>query len=312
MTKKQINLILLLLFFFQINAQESKVDDALSKHFNELRTNNTSKPAPEIIFNVNNEKQVIDKIKYYFKDSLNDIRSEAYYICKKIGLGSKELKIRQISVGCLLQACKDKDGGISGLASRYLTEFNKNDYNTAALDSLKSLLKAYPRHYENVLKLAGYLELKDMISFIKEVISNNSKLSKQAKWAGHLALARMRVEDDLQYCLKMVKSVPINDDVIYEMVPDLIYTRQKAAFEYLITILNSNELYCSSADPESSENIECGYRVMEMLAPVIADYPLELEASGDIKTDDYSKSLTKVREWFKNKKNDYVIKTETF
>jgi hypothetical protein len=288
------------------------ITNALHSHFDDIRNKNGNKAAPEIIFKSNYENQVIKEVLLYLTDSLSEIRSEAYYIVKKIGLNSKDSKIRQSSVETLIKGCKDKDGGISGLAGRYLTEFNKDDFDATALDELRKILSSNPSHYDNILKLTGYLQMKDMVPVIKDKIDKEKKIKKESEWAGHLALARMGEADELNYCLSMIKSVPVDDDVIYEMAPDLIYTRQKGAFEYLVTILNSNEQNCSSADPESSDNIECGYRVMELLAPVIVDYPLELEASGDIKTDDYPKALQTVREWFKNKKQDYIIKTGTY
>ena len=56
----------------------------------------------------------------------------------------------------------------------------------------------------------------------------------------------------------------------------------------------------------------CGYRIMEYLAPVIKDFPLKTDASGDVITKDYEHALMQVREWLKNKGEHYVIETNTF
>jgi len=66
----------------------------------------------------------------------------------------------------------------------------------------------------------------------------------------------------------------------------------------LIQTLNNDAKNCMSADAEHETKIPCAYRVMEMLAPVIEGYPLTVDESGDIVTNDYEDALKKVREWF--------------
>jgi hypothetical protein len=96
--------------------------------------------------------------------------------------------------------------------------------------------------------------------------------------------------------------------VVYEVFPDLVYTRKREAIDYLIEALNSNSKNCESANAENAERIPCAYRVMEMLAPIIENYPLKRNESGDIETNDYPTALQKVKDWFKENKNYKILK----
>ncbi len=100
----------------------------------------------------------------------------------------------------------------------------------------------------------------------------------------------------------------MTDAVVYEIFPDLVYTRSQEAITYLVEALNSDAKNCESANAESEEKIPCAYRVMEMLAPVIENYPLKLSESDDIETTDYPGALQKVRDWFKVNKGFKILK----
>jgi hypothetical protein len=113
-----------------------------------------------------------------------------------------------------------------------------------------------------------------------------------------------------KYLTKIIRAVQhqgINDQVVYELVPDLIYTRKNPAFDVALEILFETEKRCMSSSPDNPRKIQCGYRVMEYLAPVIMDFPYQVKSSGDLDTDDYSQALTVVRKWFLEKGNTYKI-----
>lgn len=108
-----------------------------------------------------------------------------------------------------------------------------------------------------------------------------------------------------------VKKLPVNDDVVYQVFPDLIYTRQQEAIAYLVTALDSDATDCLSADAERQTPISCGYRIMEQLAAIIEGYPLILGESGDIITGDYPAALNIVRKWFQINQT-YSIRNDRF
>jgi hypothetical protein len=312
--KKPVTFLFLLSFFFSATAAQSegKINDVLAHHFENIRINKTNQPLDGIIFNPSFEKKVLGQITPYLKDSLSRIRAEAYHIIKRIGQASSELTFRQKTVEYLIEACKDKDNANSGMSCRYLCGFNKDDFSTLALDSLKHLLKAFLSHYETLIRLAGYLDLQDMAPFLGEFVKSHINSNKQSKWSAHLALARMGDEGEIQFCLRLASHLPVDEEMVSNLLPDLIYTRQKELIDYCIEILCSNEKSCVSAANGSAEKISCGYRVMGLLAPVINDYPLKTNASGDIVIDNDEKSLKTVRAWFKSRNGKYIINTDHY
>ena len=118
-------------------------------------------------------------------------------------------------------------------------------------------------------------------------------------------------DEQTAWCVQKVKKAPVNSGLIANVLPDLIYTRQKEALDYCVELLFSDEKLCSSPNPDLSERIPCAYRIIEMLAPVIEGFPIKVNPSIGLESDDYPKTLQTVREWFK-KNSNYKINRETF
>ncbi len=299
--------IFLILVSFQLVSQP--VVQSLNGYFAEVRMGKYP-TLPQEVTKPENAKDVLIALSAYCNDSLSAIRSKAFAITRTIGVKAKQSSIRQESNQKLIQACRDKDSGIIGSVLGYLTEFKKEDFTSVAKDSLRSVFKSRPAHLHQLIKLIGFIELNDLQPDLR-LISAQSDASKRDRWAAQLALARMGDKAMMQNIIERVKKQQVNDDVVYEVFPDLIYTRQMEAISYLTRVLFSDESNCLTADTEREAKIPCAYRVMEQLAPVIEDYPLKLDESGDVKTKDYVAALKKVREWFRQQK-EYKIVRGTF
>jgi hypothetical protein len=156
----------------------------------------------------------------------------------------------------------------------------------------------------------GYLEIQTSKNDLYN-LSQDASQSRKDRWAAMLALARMNDQQAIDDVLNRVKRMPVGDAVVYEVFPDLVYTRRPEAVSYLVEALNNDAKNCESANSDDTERIPCAYRVMEMLAPIIENYPLKQNASGDIETYDYPMALQTVREWFKINKA-YKILRDTY
>ncbi len=165
---------------------------------------------------------------------------------------------------------------------------------------------------KDFILLAGFIGNESCIPKLEQMAFEPEKSQRKLQWHANLALARMGNEHAIHWCLEKINQIDLNDDVVYFLLPDLVYTRNHQIFSYLIEILNSDEELCFSSDPDFEEPIICGYRVMEYLVPVIEKYPLKRLPSGDIDTKDYDKALKTVRKWFSEKQNNYKIITDTF
>lgn len=252
---------------------------------------------PKQLYLPENAKVALSSLPSYLSDTMTIIRAKAYAIAELAGTNSQQSSLREEAVTKLIEGCKDHDSGNVGIALGYLTSFRKEDFTTAAKDTVVNLFDRKTPHYDKLIRLIGFLELKQTQNDLR-ALSQQTAASKKDRWAAMLALARMDDSNATEKIMDRVRKIPVNDNVVYQLFPDLVYIRQREAIGLLIETLNSDEKNCMSADAEREAKIPCGYRVMEMLAPVIEGYPLAVDESGDIDTNDYVGALKKVREWF--------------
>lgn len=303
MTRMSITLALILI---HLTAAAQKLP-ALDSYFSQVRSGK-SPAVPEGVTNTKESSDVLDALSLYYKDTTTLVRSKAYSIAQQIGTQAKDQEIRQKSVQHLVSAINDPDAGNTGIVLEYLMTFKKEDFTTQAKTDLGNLLTNKPSHIDQLFKVIGFLELTNHMETIRPYTqpSNN----KNNRWAAIVSLARMGDPAAIQDMMVRAKKLPVNDDVVAEIFSDLVYSRQKVALDYMVEVLKSDEKNCTSSG-ENSAPIACGYRIMEQLAKAVKDYPLELDASGDIKTKDYKQALIEVRAWFDKNKN-YEIDRSTF
>lgn len=286
-----------------VSFAQDQTTDLLRSYFSAVRSAD-SPVIPAVVLQPDRAKAVLVALPAYQADTVAAVRAAAYTLLQRVGAGAKQLAVRQASVVQLVQGGRDADGGNAGLALDYLTTFHQGDFTREARDTVFRIFAAEPPHFDLVLKLVGFLEMTEL----KRVIQSRAQAGnlQSIRWAALLALARMNDADAIKDVMQRVRKLPVNDDVIYKIFPDLVYTRHPDAIGYMVEALNSDETNCLSADAEREQPMPCGYRIMEQLAPIIAGYPLELDKSGDIKTKDYVTALKTVREWFV-KHPDYKI-----
>jgi hypothetical protein len=253
---------------------------------------------------------VLSQVENWLKDSVSEVRVKALKIFNNIATASDKQSVRQRVVNLLLSVYGDQHPKVVNLSGNFLVHFTYPDYDETSKNLIRNYISQQSFGYANLLKIAGFLNLTDLSPVIKEKVYAGV-LSQKDRFVAYLALARMGEGDATDYCLNSIKSAGINSNVVYDLLPDLIYTRQRKCFDYLVDILQNNEPLCESANPNTSGKILCGYRIMEFLAPVIENFPLKTSVSGDIAVSDYQLALTQTREWFKANP-EYIIKTDKF
>jgi len=284
------------------------VGHSVKNYFTEVRANKNPS-IPKSFSLPENAKMVLASISPYLQDTLPNVRAKAYTIINIAGHASKVAAIRHEAVSKLIEGGKDKNSGNAGEAIDYLTTFSKTDFIAASKDSIRSLLRHNVAHLDQLLRLIGYLELTDMKDEIRSLTQPGNPQG--IRWAAIVSLARMNDTDAVAEMMRRVKKLPVNDDIIYKLFPDLAYSRSDEAIRYMIEAMRSDEKKCFTADAERQQPIPCGYRIMEQLAPVIEGYPVQLDESGDIKTKDYVAALKSVRAWF-DQHPAYTIRHDDF
>ncbi len=307
MLKKIKYLSIIILISHSIHSQPSL--RTLQSYMTEVRSNSTLPVPQAVLTDTENASQLITTLVPYFADTLNSIRSKAYNITKRIAQKSSNAEVRTAAITSLIKAIRDKDTGISGNASEAITGFSKTDFTQAHKDSIANLIDLRTAHLDQVLKLAGYLDLTSQQAKITGIVHASTFF--QNKWAARLALARMGNTEAITHINTKIANAPVNDDMIYDVVPDLVYTRQKEIFRYLEQIINSDKADCQSANPDSNQKILCGYRVMEYIAPAIHNFPVKTDETGDLVTKDYANALTTVRSWL-TQNPGYTISRDSY
>ncbi len=254
------------------------------------------------------DKNFLEDIAVFTNDTAIQVRQKAYYLIflKGMMVGPTQ---KATYINLLLEGCNDEDGSITGQSLLWLQSFPKSSFDAAALKKIDRLLQnSRLPHHDKTILLAGFVSTGQDILQQKLL---QPDLPGKAQWKTHLALARMGEKTSIDWCLDQVKNIELNNNTVEYLVPDLVYTRQPRMINLCINYLNSDEKKCYSADPDNDQNMLCGYRIMELLAPVIKDFPYETDATGSILTDDYTKALSIVRTWFE-KHPDYTTKNEYF
>ena len=275
----------------------------LDTYLTAARQDQRASAPKELWQNPKQHGEVLTALSPYFSDTLSVIRAKAYYLAKQISTHSQNEAVRQQAVNELTAGLQDEDNGNVARVHSYLTAFGLADFTPASRQVIANLLSQSPAHLPRLLKLVGTLNLTEQVPTLQNLLPS---LSARDQWAAQLALARLGDPEALATVLARVKQEPVNDDVVYELLPDLVYTRQKAALDYLVTIVQSDEKNCQSADPEAEQRILCGYRVLELLAPAIQDFPLAVDESGDLAVSDYPSALQQARRWLREH-SDYQI-----
>jgi hypothetical protein len=253
-------------------------------------------------------EKLVAELEVFYMDTLPLVRQKACYLTCKKGLQMPSGH-RTLAVTRLVKAISDSDGGVAGQAIGYLQAFDPVDFNAEAHSAIGSSLQhAKMPHYGELARLAGFAGIGKEVLYRQYL---QPGLPVRVKWNIALALARMGQADALDYCMKKIKKLPVNSELVNYGLPDLIYTRQKPAIAYCVELLLSDKNLCRSPNPDIPEAISCAYRIMELLAPVIAGFPVQVDVSGTLDTDDYPQALQKVRAWLE-KNPGYKIRTTTY
>ncbi|MEL6562685.1 MAG: hypothetical protein AAFQ94_31240 [Bacteroidota bacterium] len=303
------NIIIILFIFATSNLLAQPSVRALKKYMEEAKKG-SYKTAPASIFKDDkNADKLINSSAEYLSDSVDRIRNKAYSLIKLIGLSSTDQSARAAAVDILVDGISDKNKGIAGGNINALTEYKRADFDNPSKSKLANLLNAGAPNIDKLAKLIGYLNIISASSDLKSILATNTHYKN--KWAIRLALARMEDQEAIDYLTNKLESAPVGDDFIYDIVPDLIYTRQEPVFDFIEDIINSEELNCQSADPDSNTKILCGYRVLEYIAYSIDNFPIAVDDYGVAIINDYEDALVEVRRWFANNPN-YQLNKEIY
>ncbi|MFM9950612.1 MAG: hypothetical protein ACKV1O_21925 [Saprospiraceae bacterium] len=191
---------------------------------------------------------------------------------------------------------------------RKLTRYPIQEFDRSAQKKISDLLNPEQAHLREWVLLAGFLGLE---SPLRQLLTAEA-LPKTLQQTIRFALVRCGDEQQLQKMMQKVRTIPVNDDFADQLVPLLVYTRRKVVTDYLLELIQKDDRDCTPADAETPGAINCAYRILEYLAPVIRDFPLKLDGSGDLAVDDYPAALELARVWILEQKGAYALEDTTY
>lgn len=257
-------------------------------------------------------EDILKELPKYETDTLANVRRLVYNLYYQVVRKNKNNNIRQEAIFHLVKACKDSEIDIRNSSARKLKYFKKDDFSEASKTELIGYLSENKDIYKNTVRLIGFLDLEDQVSKLNDLLNDTTVTEESIRWKIRITLARLGDNAQTSYCTNLARSKGVNDRIIHYLLKDLIYTRQKEAFDYLLDILYSDAKNCRPANPDLYDPIVCGYRIMELLAPAVEDFPFEsYPGTSQLKAKDYDKTLEDVRQWFREHP-DYEIKRDSF
>lgn len=298
-------LLLLLIFPIKIFAQTNNNLGLIVNNF--LNRNNNYDEVVEFV-NQHSISQDIIEIQNYLTHEDDKLRAFLYGVLFKMISNESDLKSRQDGVYLLVKrGLFDSDVGNIYRVLNYLSELPEEYFDGKTKNLLSTLVLESPPHYSKLLRLIGQVNVIQLQTYLEVSLQNDKELTASDIWNINLVLARWGDEDRAEYCVGSVKSLGLNDEIVFRLVPDLIYTRQRVVFNYLFDEILKSELNCTSTDPDHEIDINCAYRLLEFVAPHISDFPLRITASGELDFEDYEEALLNARVWIESNKDTYRI-----
>lgn len=270
--------------------------EVLHGHMSRVRSGQTP-PLSISTLNIDSPQAVLSHLQVYLNDSLPTVRAAAADIVYFVSINASDPSDRMLGVYLLLQTYREDDAALNATRLTYLQAYTQEDFSSFARNAVRDLVRREPAYFDRIMRLAGFLQLRDLIPDIRPWTQPGNPSA--IRWSALISMARLADSTAIAVVLKRATSLPLNDDVVYKLFPDLIYTRSPQLIAYVVEALHQNQPNCLAADPEREVPIDCGYRIMEQLAPVIKDFPIESDESGDLKTDNYPEALESTRLWFR-------------
>ncbi len=280
----------------------------VTEYLDNIRANGETTATPEYLWTQTRVAELTKQLQPYAADTIADVSDEAYYIVFMAGSKSDKTEDRQTAVSFLAEGLNNSSTRVVSNNINRLQHFTQADIDSKSKQLIEERLDKWnSMYYMRVAKMAAQLGVGRNQIRDRQMLEKGADV--ETKWALHLALARLGEQPDIDFVTRRASSIPYDyaEDLIRTIIPELIYTRQKQAIDVCVKILQDDGCKCASGNPDVDAKILCGYRIMELLAPIIKDYPYKPSISGMIEADNYEEALHVVREWLSDNKEYEII-----
>jgi len=251
---------------------------------------------------------IVTLLNTYLDTSNEKVKREAIRLMVMVGSQNSSTYTRKSAVSYLVKKIDTEENLSNRQIVKGLRKFNVEDFDERVKKKVGSFVRAEYAPLDKWVELAGFLQLQPILEEVKFKHQDNKQLRQKIG----IALTRCGDKAKVENLLKKTRTIEVNDEFVYGVVPLLVYARQKETTDFLFDIILSDEKKCTPAGPDIEGNILCGYRVMEAIAPYIEGIPLEVGPSGDLVTNDYQKALSETRNWINNNRSAYQLITDKY
>jgi hypothetical protein len=305
MNKTKIILLFSLIFLSctsMIIAQSNKV--LVKSYFKNLSKDKGAYFDKQTYQSLYKDKEIISLLTKYLKEDKDLYKRAAIKVMTKIGSNHVDTESRQRAVFQLISVIENAPVDLRREIASSLQNFLIEDFDEASKNKLVEILNFEHIGFGGLIEIAGFLKLTLPLYELRIKYKDEKDLR---KYFG-MALIRCGDEQLLETLMRKVEEQKLDDNFIYNVIPTLIYTRQKQIFDFLFDIILSNDKACTS----NETSILCGFRVMEQISPYIIDFPVKVGVSGDLETDNYRQALEDVRAWIKANRDTYRLRTDIY
>ena len=299
----------LLIIFISYISQAQSFDKTFGKYVEEVRPKAIKGEIPslpyELLRGEKNLDRVLPAIDRSLIDTLVIIRRLGYQSLDVLHRVFDEKIEKQRILGIQFKGLEDSSFEIQSITLDNMNDLDPDLFTNPQKQRLIQLLNQEVSNKEVLIELVGKMGEQSAIESLRSY--SRSGNPPKIRWATYLAMARLGDQSAITTVKNKVSNLQVDSDVVYNIVPGLIYTNQKELYDYLVEELNKEEKNCEPADPDQTRAINCAYRILEYLTPHIVDFPLTIGASGDIETNNYRKALETAREWFAVNPNYQIL-----
>lgn len=291
-----------------------QINELIKQSINAKRERKQGTNAEQLVELSKNHKQfLITKLIKYRNDSNLNVQRFVLLMFEEVGLKSKKKDERIEAVKQIIQMSFNSDAGIAYEALEILKEFDKSDFDDKAKQTFLNKLNKNQHHLKERVKICGWIgDGEEFITKLKNLQSDTTLNNSLRNWTINLALTRLSDTQSRDNIFKTLRQLEVNNPFVLHIVPDLLYSKDKEIYNFLILHLDCDKKNCVSPNPDNNSDICCGYAIMEQLAQHIKKFPFKVDRSGMLITDDYNKALEDTKVWFAKKKQRYQIITETY
>ena len=298
-----------ILFIGVINLNAQSGSFQYKKYFKNISKGQGALLTIEQFRSLRSEPELFQQLGIYTRSENPLIQQEAIRLLRQLGPEHPSARERKVAVHLLLEAARSKHSTIPGSAAAALQQFRPGDFDELARQLLVDRIQSHPAQLDKFLLTAGFLDLEAALESLRPEFKKRSA----ARRALNLALTRCGNEQKIESMMKHVREIPVDDEFVYQVVPMLVYTRQRPQMDLLLDIILSDRRACHPAGEHAHGHIRCGFRVIEQVAPVIEDFPVRVnETTGDLAVRDYEQAMEEVRDWIRKNRDSYVLKYDIF